>query len=459
MPCPYFVNHQAGRIFHRKRCAALLVGLFGLLRLAYADNSADKGGYGALTIRIATEATQVETDSPLDPNVFAGPENGENSAWSALYAVKRSFSENIRAKLAVAGGQEYERGELDSAFHVLESAITFANDTDTINLTAGKQRIIWSQDTTFHPLDFVGRYNFPKNDIGRNEDDPLLREGVLAANLLTSTKNASYEFLIADARENSILPADWQAAAKLGYRIEENYLTLIIEKSAQHSARLGLGLSRNLSDSWTFNFESVFNRTRILPVLQQDSAEVNIGPDLSLPARYSLIQDTMNTPRQEFLVALQHSFEGGSSVSFSYFFNGHGYTSSEWQSQLTALYSSAGTFTNARLLPIFPSFRVNPYGSFLGSWAFLAEDFYLRRNYVNLRWDSLNMFSFGHIEFDGVYGMDDHSANGEIAYTKGVLGNIIVKTYLILQRPTLNTETGLSPVRNAVGLNISVLFK
>jgi len=444
-------------IFRPQPLLCLLAGLLCVFRITGAAEVPAKQDPGIFTLQVAGEATQEAASSPLNPNIFAGHKDERNAEWSGLYNVKRILMEDVQAKLAVVGGQYFERGELATLLRVQEAALTFTSETGTNKLTLGKERTIWSQDTVFHPIDVVGRYNYPKSAIGKNADDPFLQEGVFGAKLKSFTEYTSYEFLIADARKNTAFSANWQVAAKLGIRVGVNDVTTIFEKSADHPTRWGLSLSRNLGESWTFYSEYLHAGVRELPVLRQESPIVAVGPNLDLPARYTYAQDATST-RQIFLASFQHNLEAGSIVEVGYYFNGHGYTASEWKHWLDALHSAASTFSDARYSQFFPSYSNNPYAAFLGESALLARDFYLRRNYLHLRWDSLNTLPFGQIEFNELYGLDDHSATSQLVFTKALQRNMIFKAYLMLQRSTPDIESGLIPVKSALGANVTISF-
>ncbi|MDR2031425.1 MAG: hypothetical protein LBP86_04015 [Azoarcus sp.] len=336
---------------------------------------------------------------------------------------------------------------------VLEAYVSFSDADKMQHLILGKQKIRWSQDSTFHPFDIFGRYNQDKNTIGLNEYDPYQQEGPLLVRQQGSYRALSWDLVYADARKNLFRRGNRQAALKVDARWKSTEISALVEKTSGYKVRSGGAISQGIGDNWGFYAEFLHAGERTLPVPELVSPPVQTAPDFSLPAVYRLgLPDADNArPANQILFTLRRSINGIGNIETSYFHNQNGYTRREWD-RLAALAASAeSTYIDPAYLAFYPGKDANPHGEFLGALATLSKHQYLRRKYVGLRLDTLENWRFARLESNFIYNAEDRSSTSSITLRKTIFDNAMLNIFGAYSAGPGDSEAQLSPMRTSIG--------
>lgn len=392
--------------------------------------------------------------SPLSPTGYSRTAPASVDA-DMLFSSQFLYQDNLQGFIGVASGWTHENHIDDQQTRLLEGGVTLMDSEQTQRLTAGKVYLRWSQDSVYHPVDLFGRYTQPKSTLGVKRMDDFQREGAPMLRWQGTGDSGAYDLVLAKAEEEQGRDKAQQAAVRGLWQIDDIEGSLLAEKTAGKRPRWGATLSQGIGEQWTLYGEYLLSGDREIPQLTQVNPPIPLGGDDELPALYRYQQDPRQRNWQKMLLTLRYALQQGGSLEGSFYYNGHGMNRREWHQWVDVQHSSAQTLTNPRLQQWLG--QSNPWIGTLGRSAQLMQDFYLRRYYASVRFDSLDRFPQGGVEVNLIYGLEDNSVSlwGEGRYP--LSAQLTAKPFILLQT-TAHGEGAISPVRSIVGINFSYDF-
>jgi len=392
--------------------------------------------------------------SPLSPDRYS-PATRAGVDTDVMFSSQFFYQDNLQGFVGVASGWEHENHTDNRLTRLLEGGVTLMNTEQTQRLTAGKVYLRWSQDSVYHPIDIFGRYTQPKSTLGVNRMDDFQREGAPMLRWQTSSDSGDFDLVLAKVEDEQGWGNAQQAALRGLWQLDDIEGSLLAEKTSSKRPRWGATLSQGIGEQWTLYSEYLLSGDRDIPQLTQVSPAIPIDEEAQLPALYRNRQDPRQHNWQKMLLTLRYALQKGGSLEGSFYYNGHGMNRDEWNQWVDVQHSSARTLTNPRLQQVLG--QGNPWVGTLGSSAQLMQNFYLRRYYASVRFDSIERFTQGGVEVNLIYGLEDNSVS---LWTEGrypLSTHITAKPFILLQT-TSQGEGAISPVRSMVGINFSYDF-
>jgi len=339
---------------------------------------------------------------------------------------------------------------------LLDASFSLPSSDETHRITLGKQHVTWSQDTNFHPIDIVGRYQQPKNAIGLNERNPFFKEGRTGIRYQFIGDTNSFDAIVAEAKGNQIHDGEYQIAVNWGQSFDDAEISWIAEYTKDFSPRYGFSFSSNMGKDWVFYSEFIASGDREIP-LAADLAPANeVSESLTLPAINHFQLRSDKDFYAKGLVSLRiPAFQGGI-AEVSLYYNSHGYNTEEWQDLQSRLLTSESTFTQPQFVDAFST--GNPHITFLSDTSLLMQDFYLRRAYLGLRFDTWEMFDFGALEIDAVVNLEDDSGSVQFTFRKNLTQTLAIKTYAVVVHKPGNSEEAESPIHSEIRMSLIANF-
>ncbi|CQJ56174.1 Uncharacterised protein [Yersinia intermedia] len=392
--------------------------------------------------------------SPLSPTGYSRTSR-TSADVDMLFTSQFFYQDNLQGFIGVASGWQRENHTDYQQTRLLEGGLTLMNTEQTQRITAGKVFLRWSQDSVYHPVDLFGRYTQPKSTLGVNRMDDFQREGAPMIRWQGTGDNGAYDVILAQAADDQGWDNAQQAALRGLWQVDDIESSLIAEKTTGKRPRWGATLSQGIGDQWTLYGEYLLSGDREIPQLTQVNPAISLGGDDELPALYRYRQDSHQRSWQKMLLTLRYALQEGGSLEGSFYYNGHGMSQQEWNQWVDIQHSAAQTLTNPRLQQWLA--QGNQWIATLGSSAHLMQNFYLRRYYASMRFDSIDRFTQGGVEVNLIYGLEDNSVS---LWTEGrypLNARITAKPFILLQT-TSHGEGAISPVSSIVGINISYDF-
>ena len=310
-----------------------------------------------------------------------------------MFSSQFFYQDNLQGFIGVASGWAHENHTDNRLTRLLEGGVTLMNTEQTQRLTAGKVYLRWSQDSVYHPIDIFGRYTQPKSTLGVNRMDDFQREGAPMLRWQASSDSGDFDLVLAKAEDEQGGGNAQQAALRGLWQLDDIEGSLLAEKTSSKRPRWGATLSQGTGEQWTLYSEYLLSGDRDIPQLTQVSPAIPIDEEAQLPALYRNRQDPLQHNWQKMLLTLRYALQKGGSLEGSFYYNGHGMNRDEWNQWVDVQHSSARTLTNPRLQQVLG--QGNPWVGTLGSSAQLMQNFYLRRYYASVRFDSIERFTQG----------------------------------------------------------------
>ena len=372
-----------------------------------------------------------------------------NNKMQFLFGKGAAYGSGVRLK--INSGLWFNENIADNRFQkklnarLTEMSLSIPSEDEAHRVSIGKQHIIWSQDTSFHPIDILGRNQQPKNDIGVNEYNPFIKEGRMGLRYQYTGDDNALDFVVLDAGGNTLHNSEYQFAVNWAYNIDITEINLLAEKSKGFGFRYGFVISTNLGENLVLYTEFITAKEREIPAISSLGFTEN---QALLATKY--FDNEKDNVYNKGLMSVR-SLLKGVQAEISLFYNEHGYNTSDWNAFTHNLQQSHNNF-------IATSFTDGNHFALLANSTTLMRDFYLRRAYLALRLDTLETFDFGNIELNTIYNMEDYSANVQVEFRKNLTRRLAMKAHILWVDKKSQSEETYSSINSEFKLSLLVNF-
>jgi hypothetical protein len=325
-------------------------------------------------------------------------------------------------------------------------------------LVLGKQKINWSQDTTFHLIDMIGPSNARRSNVGLHEYDVYLREGTSAIRQMGSGGGLRWDLVIADASHNQVHNGVWQWATRVSTNMAGSDISVLFERTHGYSIRSGLSFSRNLNEDWGLYTEVLHAGEREIPNFEEAAPAIPISPSLVLPALSRFSNDHPKRETSQLLTTLRRNINEFGLAEVSYYFNGNGLSAKEWRDYVDRIRVATSTYTQPEFRAFYPNAGANPNGSFLGDAARWGEWHLMRRHYISLRIDTLENLSLGRLEISLLRSLEDGGSTVMVTLRRTLTERIVLSPFVIKTFAPSRSEAATIPVSLIVGIGLHASF-
>lgn len=456
----------SGRTLHRQLLTLLWIGLQVLTCvsatraevLATANAEEEVKLDMKFDFNFMAHGSRWANDSLNDPRLFSTEPQNSGAVGYITSRTDLRVGKQVAGRLTATGRYRTGYPESGENLRLLEGWASYSNADQIQRIIVGKQKIKWSQDTTFHLLDVIGPANARRSSVGLNEYDVYQKEGTVAIRKMGSSHGLRWDLVLADAAANQVRPGNWQLAARLSSNLAGSDIGFLFERTRGYSVRSGLSFSRNLSEDLDIYIEALQAGEREIPVLEQVGAAIPVSPSLTLPALSRFADSLPKRETNQMLVSLRRNIEDFALTEVSYFYNGNGFGAGQWRDYLARLGTARSTYNQPEFLSFYPNAAANPNGAFLGDAAGRGAWMLMRRHYINLRIDTLENFTFGRLEANLVTGMEDGGSTVMLTLRRKLFDRVTLSPFVIGTFPPKGSESGTIPYSITFGFGLHSSF-